>query len=103
MRVGIHAGSSSADEVAASCRDAGVNEIFLGAGSVPGAADRGYMTSDDFKPRGDVFISRLEELLAERGVSVRHYRKPTFTKPAPLDLRRQIAAECGAVIEALAD
>ena len=28
MRVGIHAGSSSADEIAASCRDAGVNEIF---------------------------------------------------------------------------
>ena len=58
---------------------------------------------DISKPRGDVFIRRLEELLAERGVSVRHYRKPTFTKPAPLDLRRQIAAECGAVIEALAD
>lgn len=58
---------------------------------------------DISKPRGDVFIGRLEELLAERGVSVRHYRKPTFTKPAPLDLRRQIAAECGAVIEALAD
>ena len=45
MRVGIHAGSSSADEIAASCRDAGVNEIFLGTGSVPGASDRGYMTS----------------------------------------------------------
>ena len=58
---------------------------------------------DISKPRGDVFIGRLEELLTERGVTVRHYRKPTFTKPAPLDLRRQIAAECGAVIEALAD
>ena len=58
---------------------------------------------DISKPRGDVFIGRLEELLAEKGVAVRHYRKPTFTKPAPLDLRHQIAAECGAVIEALAD
>lgn len=58
---------------------------------------------DISKPRGDVFIRRLDELLTERGVAVRHYRKPTFTKPAPLDLRRQIAAECGAVIEALAD
>ena len=58
---------------------------------------------DISKPRGDVFIGRLDELLTERGVTVRHYRKPTFTKPAPLDLRRQIAAECGAVIEALAD
>ena len=58
---------------------------------------------DISKPRGDVFIGRLDELLTERGIAVRHYRKPTFTKPAPLDLRRQIAAECGAVIEALAD
>ena len=58
---------------------------------------------DISKPRGDVFIGRLDELLTEMGVAVRHYRKPTFTKPAPLDLRRQIAAECGAVIEALAD
>ncbi|MDE0370165.1 MAG: hypothetical protein OXI84_08530, partial [bacterium] len=52
---------------------------------------------DISKPRGDVFISRLDELLTEMGVAVRHYRKPTFSKPAPLDLRRQIAAECGAV------
>ncbi len=58
---------------------------------------------DISKPRGDVFIKRLEELLTQRGVTVRHYRKPTFTKPAPLDLRRRIASECGAVIEALAD
>ena len=58
---------------------------------------------DISKPRGDVFIGRLEELLSERGVTVRHYRKPTFSKPAPLDLRRRIAVECGAVIEALAD
>lgn len=58
---------------------------------------------DISKPRGDVFIQRLDELLAGRGVSVRHYRKPTFSKPAPLDLRQQIAAECTAVVEALAD
>jgi hypothetical protein len=29
--------------------------------------------------------------------------KPTFTTPAPADLRREIAARCDAVIEALAD
>ena len=29
--------------------------------------------------------------------------KPTFTKPAPPDLRKEIAARCDAVIEALAD
>ncbi len=58
---------------------------------------------DISKPRGDVFIERLEELFAQRGVSTRRYRKPTFSKPAPLDLRRKIAAECTAVVEALAD
>jgi hypothetical protein len=58
---------------------------------------------DISKPRGNVFLDRLSELLAERGVAVRRYRKPTYTKPAPVDLRREIAAECDVVIEALAD
>ena len=66
-------------------------------------ADGTVALLDISKPRGDVFIKRLDELPTEMGVAVRHYRKPTFSKPAPLDLRRQIAAECGAVIEALAD
>ena len=55
------------------------------------------------KPRGDVFLDRLAELLAERGTTVRRYAKPTFTKPMPPDLRREITAECDVVIEALAD
>jgi hypothetical protein len=60
---------------------------------------------DIIKPRGDVLLDRLEERLRARlpGVRFRRYRKPTVTKPAPLDLRRQIAEECGYVIEALAD
>lgn len=60
---------------------------------------------DISKPRGDVLIARLEEQLRERlpGVTFKHYAKPTFTKPAPEDLRRKIAEECGFVIEALAD
>jgi hypothetical protein len=60
---------------------------------------------DISKPRGDVFLARLEERLRERApeLTVRRYRKPTFTKPAPDDLRRRIASECGFVIEALAD
>ncbi len=58
---------------------------------------------DISKPRGDVFLDRLQDLLQERGASVRRYRKPTFTKPAPIDVRQSIASECGAVIEALAD
>jgi hypothetical protein len=60
---------------------------------------------DISKPRGNVFLDRLEELLRERlpGVEVRRYAKPTFTKPAPQDLRQKIARECAFVIEALAD
>jgi hypothetical protein len=60
---------------------------------------------DISKPRGDVFINRLEVLLRERlpGITFNRYSKPTFTKPAPEDLRRKIAEECAFVIEALAD
>jgi hypothetical protein len=58
---------------------------------------------DISKPRGDVFLDRLEQRLVEVGASVKRYRKPTFTKPAPVDLRHEIATECHVVIEALAD
>ena len=58
---------------------------------------------DISKPRGDVFLDRLDEMLSERGVQVRRYRKPTMTRPAPLPLRQQIAGEVNVVIEGLAD
>jgi hypothetical protein len=60
---------------------------------------------DISKPRGNVLIDRLEERLRERlpGVTFRRYNKPTFTKPAPDDLRRTIAEEVDFVVEALAD
>jgi hypothetical protein len=60
---------------------------------------------DIVKPRGDVLLDRLEQRLAERlpGVTLKRYRKPTFAKPAPDELRRRIAAESDFVIEALAD
>jgi hypothetical protein len=55
------------------------------------------------KPRGDVFLHELEALLRQRGIEVLREAKPTFTKPAPIDLRREISDRCDAVIEALAD
>jgi len=58
---------------------------------------------DISKARGDVFLDRLAELLGERGLRVERYRKPTFTKPAPVDLRHEISTKCDVVIEALAD
>ena len=58
---------------------------------------------DISKPRGNVFLDRIEQRLVEGGADVERYRKPTFTKPAPVDLRHQISVECQVVIEALAD
>jgi hypothetical protein len=58
---------------------------------------------DISKMRGDVFCDRLDEQLTARGVRVERFRKPTFTKPAPIDLRQEIATRCEVVIEALAD
>ena len=58
---------------------------------------------DISKARGDVFLDRVESLLRERGALVLRFRKPTFTKPAPIDLRQEIATRCDAVLEALAD
>ncbi len=58
---------------------------------------------DISKARGDVVLDRLAELLQADGVDVRRYRKPTFTRPAPVDLRQEIAEQCEVVIEALAD
>ena len=58
---------------------------------------------DISKPRGNVFLDRIDELLQARGLRVERFAKPTFTKPAPVDVRHEIATRCDAVIEALAD
>ena len=58
---------------------------------------------DISKARGNLFLDRIEQRLRDAGALTKRYAKPTFTKPAPVDLRQQIAVECDAVIEALAD
>jgi hypothetical protein len=58
---------------------------------------------DISKPRGNLFLDRLEQRLTELGAEVLRFKKPTFTKPAPVDLRHEIAIKCELVIEALAD
>lgn len=58
---------------------------------------------DISKPRGDVFLDRIHARLSERGVEVRRYAKPTFTRPAPDALAQRIATECDLVVEGLAD
>ena len=58
---------------------------------------------DISKARGDKFLDRLAQLLEERGLRVARFRKPTFAKVAPVDLKHQISTTCDVVIEALAD
>ena len=58
---------------------------------------------DISKPRGDVFLDRIAERLQQRGIAVKRYRKPTVTRPAPLDIQQAIAEECDVMIEGLAD
>lgn len=58
---------------------------------------------DIIKPRGDVFLDQLERRLVERGLQTLRFRKPTFTKVAPIDLRHEISTKCDVVVEALAD
>ena len=58
---------------------------------------------DISKPRGDIFIDRIEQLLVNEGARTKRYQKPTFTRPAPVELLQTIAEECDLVIEALAD
>jgi hypothetical protein len=57
------------------------------------------------KPRGNVLLDELERQLtaAAPGVTVKRFTKPTFTKPCPGDMRRDIAAQVDYLVEALAD
>jgi hypothetical protein len=66
-------------------------------------AGRRVALLDISKPRGEVFLDRVADRLVACGAEVVRFRKPTFTKPAPLDLRQAIATQCHVVIEALAD
>lgn len=60
---------------------------------------------DISKPRGNVLLDEVEQLLAKAapGVSMRRYAKPTYAKPCPDALRHQIRDECDFLVEALAD
>ncbi len=58
---------------------------------------------DISKPRGDVFLNHLHQLMTQRGLGALRFSKPTHTRPAPIDLRHQITTQSTAVIQALAD
>ena len=56
-----------------------------------------------YTARGKDYAAEAAFILDTVGANVKRYRKPTYTKPAPVDLRHEIATECQVVIEALAD
>ena len=55
------------------------------------------------KARGDVFLDQLGVRFAERGISFRHYAKPTNTKTAPKDVIDRMVKEADVIVEALSD
>src|SRR6202021_647998 len=56
---------------------------------------------DISKPRGDVFLDRLDARLTERGITVKRYMKPTVAKPAPWRFGQHMGGEVNTVVEGL--
>ena len=60
---------------------------------------------DISKPGGSVLLRQLEKRLSEDfpGLSFEYFTKPTFSRPAPAQLRAEVAGRCRYVVAALAD
>ena len=60
---------------------------------------------DISKARGNVLLDHFQALIKQRlpELTLERFAKPTFSKPAPDDLRREIRDRADFVIEALAD
>lgn len=66
-------------------------------------ADKTIGLLDISKARGNIFLDRIEAQLTAAGATVNRYKKPTFARIAPTELKQKIATECDLVIEGLAD
>ena len=72
----------------------------------PASLDGKVVTLLDIsKAKGDHLLDRLEVLLRERAgpKAVVRKKKPTFARPAPDDLRREIVGATDVLVEGLAD
>jgi hypothetical protein len=60
---------------------------------------------DISKAKGDHLLDRIEELLRARTTprAIVRKKKPTFARPAPDELRREVVGGTDVLIEALAD
>jgi hypothetical protein len=58
---------------------------------------------DISKNRGAEFLDRIEELLGEHGARTLRFRKPSFSRPASIELIEEIALQADLAVEGLAD
>ena len=58
---------------------------------------------DISKARGDIFLDQIERRMKKLGLVVKRFRKPTFARVAPTELKQTISTHCDLVVEALAD
>lgn len=58
---------------------------------------------DIAKERSREFLDRIEQQFVARGLAVRRFAKPTYTRPAPEPLLQSIVEQCNVVVAALAD
>lgn len=55
------------------------------------------------KERSDEFLDTVEKRLVERGHTVLRFRKPTYTRPAPMPVIQDIVERCSVAVVGLAD
>ncbi|MGQ4810637.1 hypothetical protein NKDENANG_04135 [Candidatus Entotheonellaceae bacterium PAL068K] len=60
---------------------------------------------DISKPKGNLFLDRLAERIAAQFQprDIIRRMKPTFARPAPEEMRKELEQKCDLIIEALAD
>ena len=75
------------------------------AARVPDLRDKTVGLLDISKAKGNFFLDRVEEMLTAhfQPRAIIRRMKPTFARPAPEDIRQELAQKCDFLIEALAD
>ena len=72
---------------------------------MPDLNDKVIGMLDISKPKGNVFLDRIAERLQEQYQprEIMRRMKPTFARPAPEEVRKELEQKCDVIIEALAD
>ncbi len=75
------------------------------AARLPDLRDKTVGLLDISKAKGNFFLDRVEAMLTAhcQPRAIIRRMKPTFARPAPEDIRQELAQKCDFLIEALAD